>query len=95
MIVSFDIVIFQLFTLFFRLNNEPSLRGKQSIWRQLTGQRNAPEWLDEISTDPGQCIFPDLLSTKLMNLNLDKNRLQQFPNSICELRKLAVLRVSG
>ena len=79
----------------FRLNNEPNLTGKQSIWRQLPGQREVPEWLDEVSMDNGQCVFPEILSAKLGKLSLERNRLQQLPNSICELTKLTVLRVSG
>ncbi|XP_072050182.1 leucine-rich repeat serine/threonine-protein kinase 1-like [Amphiura filiformis] len=80
-----------------RLMKEKSSRGKQREWKRITKLRTVPDWLLDVSLDDnaGQCVFPTLLYTRLKELDLSFNRIQKFPETVCRMRTLQVLQISG
>ena len=82
---------------FSSLKKETTLRSKQRVWRQYVKGKEFPSWLQEVplENDTGECYFPALLFTRLEVLDLTCNRIQEIPGSVCNMKKLQMLHVSG
>ena len=69
----------------------------QKVWKQMTRLREVPDWLPDVllETQDGECVFPSLLFTRLQELNLNSNRIQELPESVCKMKMLHMLHISG